>query len=87
MGKKKNIVLVIEMSSFQLEYSKYIKPNHAIFINFTKDHLDWHGNMNNYLKSKLKIFSLQNKNDFAYLPQDKDIITSFKKIILNHLLF
>ena len=47
---------VIEMSSFQLEYSKYIKPNHAIFTNFTKDHLDWHGNMNNYIKSKLKIF-------------------------------
>ena len=79
LGKKKNVVLVIEMSSFQLEYSKYIRPNHAIFINFTKDHLDWHGNINNYLKSKLKIFSLQNKNDFAYLPQDKDIIKRFKK--------
>ena len=79
LGKKKNVVLVIEMSSFQLEYSKYIRPNHAIFTNFTKDHLDWHGNMNNYLKSKLKIFSLQNKNDFAYLPQDKNIIRRFKK--------
>ena len=79
LGRKKNVVLVIEMSSFQLEYSKYIRPNHAIFINITKDHLDWHGNMNNYIKSKLKIFSLQNKNDFAYLPQDKDIIKRFKK--------
>ena len=36
--------------------------------------------MNNYLKSKLKIFSLQNKNDFAYLPRDKDVIKRFKKI-------
>ena len=79
LGRKKNVVLVIEMSSFQLEYSKYIKPNHAILLNITKDHLDWHGNMNNYIKSKLKIFSLQNKNDFAYLPQDKDIIKRFKK--------
>ena len=79
LGKKKNVVLVIEMSSFQLEYSKYVRPNHAIFINFSKDHLDWHGNMNNYIKSKLKIFSLQNKNDFAYLPQNKDIIRRFKK--------
>ena len=35
--------------------------------------------MNNYIKSKLKIFSLQNKNDFAYLPQDKNIIRRFKK--------
>ena len=71
MGKKKNVVVVIEMSSFQLEYSKYINLIMQFSINLTKDHLDWHGNMNNYIKSKLKIFSLQNKNDFAYLPQDK----------------
>tara|TARA_Y100000816_G_scaffold288873_1_gene274270 strand:+ start:1262 stop:2086 length:825 start_codon:yes stop_codon:yes gene_type:complete len=67
------------MSSFQLEYSKYIKPNHAILLNITKDHLDWHGNMEKYIQSKLKIFTHQNQNDFAYLPSDKNIINRFKK--------
>ena len=36
LGRKRNVVMVIEMSSFQLEYSKYIKPNHAILLNITK---------------------------------------------------
>ena len=89
IGKKKNTVMVIEMSSFQLEYSKFVRPNHAILINITKDHLDWHGTMKNYINSKLKIFSLQSTKDYAYLPQNKNIIKLFKKnnmkanIILN----
>ena len=79
LGKKRNVVLIIEMSSFQLEYSKYVNPDHAILINITKDHLDWHGNMQNYVKAKLKVFSLQNKNKYAYLPNNKKIIKVFKK--------
>ena len=79
LGKKRNVVLIIEMSSFQLEYSKYVKPDHAILINITKDHLDWHGNMQNYVKAKLKVFSLQNENKYAYLPNNKKIIKVFKK--------
>ena len=79
LGKQRRTVIVIEMSSFQLEYSKYTRPNHAILINISKDHLDWHGNFKNYIDAKFKIFSLQNKDDFAYLPQDKKIINLFKK--------
>ncbi len=59
--------VIIEASSFQLSYSKYIQPDFAFFLNFTIDHLDWHGNKNNYLKAKLKIFKLQNKNQFALI--------------------
>ena len=89
IGKKTNVVIVIEMSSFQLEYSKFVKPNHAILTNITRDHLDWHGTMKNYINSKFRIFLLQNKKDYAYLPQNKNIIKLFKKnnmeanIILN----
>ena len=67
------------MSSFQLEYSKYISPNHAILINISKDHLDWHGNMKNYFNAKLRIFLKQTESDFAYIPQNNKIINSFKK--------
>ena len=61
----KNCFVIIEASSFQLSHSKFICPNYALFLNFTNDHLDWHGNMVNYLNSKLKIFKLQKKNHFA----------------------
>ncbi len=67
---KKNTFLVIEASSFQLSHSKFIKPNYAIFLNFTNDHIDWHRSKNNYLKSKLKIFKLQDKNDCALINND-----------------
>ena len=53
---KKNSILIIEISSFQLAYSKFIIPNYAILLNITNDHLDWHGNFKNYENSKFKIF-------------------------------
>jgi len=59
--------VVIEASSFQLSHSKFICPDYAFFLNFSNDHLDWHGNKNAYLKSKLKIFFLQKKNSIAII--------------------
>jgi UDP-N-acetylmuramoylalanine--D-glutamate ligase len=59
--------VIIEASSFQLSHSKFICPDYAFFLNLTNDHLDWHGSVNNYFNSKLKIFSLQTKNNFAII--------------------
>ena len=61
----KNTHAVIETSSFQLSHSKFIIPDYAFLLNITNDHLEWHGNMSNYINSKLKIFNLQKKNQFA----------------------
>lgn len=69
-----NSYVIIEASSFQLAHSKFIRPNFAFFLNFTNDHLDWHGNTRNYLSSKLKIFNLQTKNHHALINK------KFKKI-------
>ena len=62
---KKDSYVVIEASSFQLSHSKFIRPDYAFLLNITNDHLDWHGNLLNYINSKLKIFMLQKKNQFA----------------------
>ena len=64
---KKNIFVIIEASSFQLSHSKFIRPNFAFFLNLSNDHLDWHGNKQNYLNSKLKIFHLQTKSHYAII--------------------
>ena len=74
---KKNSFLVIEASSFQLAHSKYINPKYAILLNITNDHLDWHGNMKNYVDSKFKIFKLQKKNQFSII--NKKLKKNFKK--------
>ncbi len=78
LNLKKNPFVVIEASSFQLAYSKFVKPNYALILNITNDHLDWHGSMNNYTDSKLKVFSLQTKNNFA-LVNDKRILKKYKR--------
>ena len=63
----KNSYVIIEASSFQLSHSKFICPDYAFFLNLSNDHLDWHGSMSNYLNSKLKIFHLQKKNQYAII--------------------
>ena len=70
----KNNYVVVEASSFQLSHSKFVCPDYAFFLNLSNDHLDWHGNRNAYLESKLKIFSLQKKNNIAIINK------KFKKI-------
>jgi UDP-N-acetylmuramoylalanine--D-glutamate ligase len=75
---KKKTVVIIEASSFQLAYTKFIKPTFAAILNIKKDHLDWHNTIANYKNSKFKIFSKQNKNDTALL-NDKKLINFFKK--------
>ena len=75
--KKKDIWLIIEASSFQLAYSKFICPDYALLMNITNDHIDWHGNMKNYINSKFKIFKNQNKKQFALIH--KDFVNQYKK--------
>jgi len=72
----KNTYVVIEASSFQLSHSKFIQPDFSLLLNITNDHLDWHGNITNYRNSKLKIFMLQKKNQFALINN------SIKKIFI-----
>lgn len=62
-----NSYVIIEASSFQLSHSQFIQPDFALLLNLTNDHLDWHGNRNNYLNSKLKIFKFQRKNQYAII--------------------
>ncbi len=78
---KKNIFFVIEASSFQLAHSKFIHPNYAILLNITNDHLDWHGSMQDYIKSKLRIFDLQGKNNFALVNDNFKNIFRRKKYL------
>lgn len=77
LNKVNNSYVIIEASSFQLSHSKFIQPDYAFFLNFKNDHLDWHGNMKNYLNSKLKIFKMQNKNQFSLI--NKSLKKIFKK--------
>ncbi len=50
-------VLVVELSSFQLHYTNHIEPLASTVLNLAEDHLDWHGSMTEYGRTKGKIYN------------------------------
>ena len=78
LNLEKNPIVIIEASSFQLAYSKLVKPDYAILLNITNDHLDWHVSAKEYINSKFKIFLNQEKNNFAFI-NNKIFLKKFKK--------
>jgi UDP-N-acetylmuramoylalanine--D-glutamate ligase len=81
INKNKNNFVIIEASSFQLSHSKFIHPDYAFFLNFSNDHLDWHGNKNSYLESKLKIFRLQTNKNIAIINKKFEKVFKNKKFL------
>jgi UDP-N-acetylmuramoylalanine--D-glutamate ligase len=61
---------VLEVSSFQLETTQEFHPAIAVILNITPDHLDRHGNFENYAKAKERVFAAQDKNDALVLNAD-----------------
>ncbi|UQY80449.1 UDP-N-acetylmuramoylalanine--D-glutamate ligase [Candidatus Hepatincola sp. Av] len=57
--------IILELSSFQLSLMNNFKFQCALFLNLTPDHLDYHGNLENYITAKEKIFNNQGKDDIA----------------------
>jgi UDP-N-acetylmuramoylalanine--D-glutamate ligase len=60
-------IIIIEMSSYQLDLVKNLHFDVAILLNITPDHLERHGNMENYIESKFCIFHHQDKTDHAII--------------------
>lgn len=48
---------VLELSSFQLHWTKRLKFDASTVLNITQDHLDWHADMQEYAADKFRIFS------------------------------
>jgi len=65
-------VSVLEVSSFQLETTEQFRPWIAVVLNITPDHLDRHGNFENYAAAKTRITERQEADDFLVLnAEDK----------------
>ncbi len=50
-------ILVVEVSSFQLEHMKNFHPQAAALLNLASDHLDRHGSMEKYAQIKFSLMS------------------------------
>ncbi|ABB37841.1 UDP-N-acetylmuramoylalanine/D-glutamate ligase [Oleidesulfovibrio alaskensis G20] len=60
-------VLVLEVSSFQLQTCTTLRPEVAVLINISANHLDYHADMQEYLDAKFRLFALQGPDDLAVL--------------------
>ena len=67
---KPQTVIVLEISSFQLETVQTFRPKVAVVLNVTPDHLDRHRTFNVYVDAKARIFENQQGSDFAVLNAD-----------------
>ena len=60
-------VIVLEVSSFQLETIQTFRPKVAVVLNVTPDHLDRHRTFEAYTDAKARIFENQQTSDFSVL--------------------
>ena len=63
-------LVIVELSSFQLERVSQMKAHVAILLNITPDHLDRYPSFEAYAAAKARIFERQDAEDFAILPAD-----------------
>ena len=73
---KKNNILIIELSSFQLLSIPNLKVDYGIITNISNDHLDFHGDFNSYLLAKLRLID-------SIKPKGKLIINHNEKFLKN----
>ena len=62
-------IYVIELSSFQLEKIQNLNLHTGVFLNFSDDHLDYHGSNASYLYAKRRIFDFSDRK--VFYRQDK----------------
>jgi UDP-N-acetylmuramoylalanine--D-glutamate ligase len=63
-------VYVFELSSYQLDLTFSLKPDVAILLNITPDHLDRHGGMEGYVAAKRRVLLNQGVGDTAVIGVD-----------------
>lgn len=75
LGKSKDTdYFVCEVSSFQLTYSPSFRPQIAVWMTFTPDHIDWHGGLDKYFEAKASLFAADKMPGFAvFNAQDEKI--------------
>jgi len=82
----KTKVIIVELSSYQLDKIKYLRLNHAVITNIYPDHLRYHGSFLNYVKSKFKIQSLLVDNGYLHISNlDKRKYSKLIKINPNNI--
>jgi UDP-N-acetylmuramoylalanine--D-glutamate ligase len=71
----KNDVVLLELSSFQLE-TLGVSPHIAVITNVSEDHIDHHGTRENYIAAKRNIVAWQGPKDIAVINLDDTVVVA-----------
>ncbi|MBW2589255.1 MAG: UDP-N-acetylmuramoyl-L-alanine--D-glutamate ligase [Deltaproteobacteria bacterium] len=85
--EEKAEIIVVEVSSFQLDTIESFKPKASVLLNITEDHLDRYSDFNAYVKSKCRIFENQNSGDTVVLNGFDPLIRKYTENINSRKLF
>ncbi len=67
-------IVVLELSSFQIESIVDFEPFVGVLLNLSEDHLDRYDTVEDYWEAKAELFKNQNENDFAVLRKDDRVL-------------
>ncbi|GFE62365.1 UDP-N-acetylmuramoyl-L-alanine--D-glutamate ligase [Geobacter sp. AOG2] len=69
--------VVAEISSFQLEWITAFRPQVAVLLNLSEDHLDRYADYQEYIDAKLRIFKNQDESNFAVVNRDDELVWKY----------
>ena len=62
-------IWILETSSFTMHYTNIAAPNIYVLLPLSPDHLSWHGDMDEYIKAKLKPLDSMKEGEVAIIPE------------------
>src|SRR5262249_9401121 len=69
-------LVVVELSSFQLETAVSLRPRAAVLLNLTPDHLDRYPNVEAYGQAKLRLIQKMDRGDVIVVNADDPFFPS-----------
>ena len=73
--------VALELSSFQLETIRTLRPDVAVWLNFAPDHMDRYPTVQAYREAKLRIFQNLRPDDVAVIPHGGELPAPTAKLI------
>ncbi|MCX5876976.1 MAG: UDP-N-acetylmuramoyl-L-alanine--D-glutamate ligase [Deltaproteobacteria bacterium] len=76
-GPQESEVVVLEVSSFQLDSAGDFRPQVGVLLNITPDHLNRYASYGAYVESKMSLFKNQQPGDVAVVNGDDSVIAEW----------
>jgi len=83
----KDGIVVLEVSSFQLQTIESFRPKVAVLLNVTRNHFDRHMDFEDYIQAKKRVFANQQEDDYAVLFYNDPVVRSIAGEISSQVLY